>query len=970
MLAASIELVGSEMGHVRLLDPARGVLVMAVHRGFDPDFIAAFHEVPLGETSAAARALVSGERCVIDDTDADPAYAPLRARARAAGFRAVQSTPLVAHDGKVVGILSTHFRMPHRPRSEELQKLDLYARQACDFIERWRAEEALRASEERYRAVVENQAEMVCRFRRDGTVLFANRAYAKVLGTAPEALTGANFWHHIPGADHVYVQQILDRLTPDTPVVHIENRFKTRQGERWTLWTNRALEFDHHGWVEAQSTGIDITDRKRFEEALDTNARRMAALYELTDRLQHATTLEDVYETGIDAIVRALGCERASVLLFDDAGVMRFVAWRGLSDTYRKAVEGHSPWRLDEKEARPFGIDDLAAANLDDALREAIQREGIGALAFIPLLSEGKLLGKFMAYYAMSHHFSEEEFDAALTIGHQVAFAVQRRRAEMERRRAEVSLHVRARQQHAVARLGELALRERDLQRVFEAAMAIVAETLETEYAKLMELLPGGAELAVRSAYGDVVAGHSRLAVDRDSQAGYTLFSDEPVVVRDLRTEQRFSGSSPLREQGIVSAMSCIVRGSGGAPWGIIAAHARREIPFTDDDVAFLMAVANILGEAILRHQAEKALQDDDRRKDEFLATLSHELRNPLAPLRNALHLVREQNGAGPLHEMMERQVNHLIRLVDDLLEMSRISRGAFELRKERIDLATIVRNAVETSEPLIVRARHRLQVALPQEPLWLEGDPVRLAQILSNLLNNAAKYTDDAGEIAVSAREDNGSVLIAVRDSGIGFAADAQTGLFQMFTRGERRVSQNDSGLGIGLALARRLARMHGGSIEARSEGPGKGSEFTVRLPLAGDQQPACAGAAPIRVSLSPQRILVVDDNRDAADSLGMLLQVLGAEVRIARDGPEALAEFSAYDPSVVLLDIGMPGMDGYEVARRIRSGFPDRRTALIALTGWGQDEDRRRAREAGFDHHLIKPADLDALQGLLASL
>jgi PAS domain S-box-containing protein len=972
MLAASLELVGADMGHVRLLDPARGVLVMAVHRGFQPDFIAAIHEVPLGNTSAAARALASGERCIIDDIDADPAYAPLRARARAAGFRAVQSTPLVAHDGQVVGILSTHFSTPHRPEEEELQKLDLYARQACDFIERWRAEDALRASEERYRAVVENQSEMVCRFRRDGTVVFANNAYASALGTTPEALSDGNFWHHIPGTDHAYVKQILDRLTPDCPVVHIENRFTSRQGERWTLWTNRALGFDYQGWLEAQSTGIDITERKRFEEALDTNARRIAALYELTDRLQRAASFQDVYETAIDAILRALGCERASILLFDDAGVMRFVAWRGLSETYRGAVEGHSPWRAEESNPRPFGIEDLAAADLAESLREAIRREQIGALAFIPVLGEGRLIGKFMAYYAQPHRFSEDELEAALMIGHQVGFAVQRRRTEMERRRAEVSLQVRARQQHAVARLGELALRERDLQRVLDAATAMVAETLETEYAKLLELQPGGGEFVLRAGHGwrGLEAGRSRLAADRDSQAGYTLLSDVPVVVRDLRTEGRFSGPSVLHEHGVVSGMSCIVRGSGGAPWGVLGAHARREIPFTDDDVAFLVAVANILGEAILRHHAEKALQEDDRRKDEFLATLSHELRNPLAPLRNALHLVRQENGAGPLHQMMERQVNHLIRLVDDLLEMSRISRGAFDLRKERIDLATVVRNAVETSEPLIARARHRLQIALPEEPLWLDGDPVRLAQILSNLLNNAAKYTHDGGDIAVSARQENESVLIAVRDSGIGFAADAQAGLFQMFGRGERRLSQHDSGLGIGLSLARRLAGMHGGSIEARSEGPGKGSEFTVRLPLATDQQPASESAAPVAASLTPKRILVVDDNRDAADSLGMLLQMLGAEVRIARDGNEALATFSAYEPTVVLLDIGMPGMDGYEVARRIRSGFPDRHTALIALTGWGQEEDRRRAREAGFDHHLIKPADMEALQVLLASL
>jgi PAS domain S-box-containing protein len=378
--------------------------------------------------------------------------------------------------------------------------------------------------------------------------------------------------------------------------------------------------------------------------------------------------------------------------------------------------------------------------------------------------------------------------------------------------------------------------------------------------------------------------------------------------------------------------------------------------------------------EQSIREQAER-LAESDRAKDEFLATLSHELRNPLAPLRNSIALLRMSGGgdekSGSIHAMMERQVNHLVRLVDDLLEMSRISRGTLSLQKARVEVAAVVRNAVETSDPLIRAGQHALQVELPPEPLWLEGDHVRLAQILANVLNNAAKYTNDGGRITLRAWREGGQAVISVRDNGIGIAPDALPRMFEMFSRGDRDSGRSQGGLGIGLALSRKLAQMHDGTLEARSEGLGQGSEFTVRLPLAdaGSRAAAPAESAPDE-NLGRTRVLVVDDNPDAGDSLGLILQHLGADVRVARDGPEALEAYPGYAPSVVLLDIGMPGMNGYEVARTIRSRFAHQPATLVALTGWGQDDDRRRAREAGFDHHLVKPAEIDALQQLLASL
>ncbi len=369
-------------------------------------------------------------------------------------------------------------------------------------------------------------------------------------------------------------------------------------------------------------------------------------------------------------------------------------------------------------------------------------------------------------------------------------------------------------------------------------------------------------------------------------------------------------------------------------------------------------------------------LREADRRKDEFLATLAHELRNPLAPIRNSLHILRMTAGndstAERVCEMMERQVNHMIRLVDDLMEVSRITRGIIELRKEETDLATILRSAVETSKPLVMAADHQLAITIPQEPIPLYGDTVRLGQVFANLLNNAAKYTDPKGQIWLNARQEGDEVIVSVRDNGIGISATVLPKIFDMFMQADRSTNRSQGGLGIGLTLVKRLTEMHGGSISVQSAGEGRGSEFIVRLPVA--KLPP-SGVSPLPVSekspgLPQRRVLVVDDNRDAATSLGMLLKFLGTEVQIAHDGPTALRIIESFRPDVVLLDIGMPGMDGFEVARRVREKVDFNDIMLIALTGWGQAEDRNRTRNAGFDHHLVKPADITALQTLLTAI
>jgi PAS domain S-box-containing protein len=375
--------------------------------------------------------------------------------------------------------------------------------------------------------------------------------------------------------------------------------------------------------------------------------------------------------------------------------------------------------------------------------------------------------------------------------------------------------------------------------------------------------------------------------------------------------------------------------------------------------------------EAELRRVAAE-LAEGDRRKTEFIAVLAHELRNPLAPLRNGLHLMRLAPGdaaaADRVRAMMERQLAQLVRLVDDLLDIARISGGKLELQRERAELRGMLQSAVETSLPLIEARRHALSLDLPVEPLWLDADPTRIAQVIANLLNNAARYTPVGGTIDVSARRVGGAVVLAIADNGIGIPNEALGDIFEMFTQVGRHAEREQGGLGIGLALVRRLVELHGGGIEVHSGGPGQGSTVRVRLPLAGDPpvdgERTSDGSAPVPLARKSRRILVVDDNRDAAESLAVILRMSGHRIEVAYDGWQAIEAAHALQPELVFLDIGLPGMSGHDVARELRAAPGLAGTRLVALTGWGAEGDRAMSRAAGFDEHLTKPADPKELQ------
>jgi CheY-like chemotaxis protein len=387
--------------------------------------------------------------------------------------------------------------------------------------------------------------------------------------------------------------------------------------------------------------------------------------------------------------------------------------------------------------------------------------------------------------------------------------------------------------------------------------------------------------------------------------------------------------------------------------------------------------IGSQIGQFIERRRAEESLREANRRKDEFLAMLAHELRNPLAPIRNAAQVLKLVGPADAnqqwAREVIERQTQHLTRLVDDLLDVSRITRGKVTLQREPLEFSTVINRAVETSRPLIDARHHHLNVTLPVEPVRVEGDLTRLVQVVANLLNNAAKYTDEGGHISLEVIQEDAEAVIRVRDDGMGLPADLLPHVFDLFTQADRSLDRSQGGLGIGLTLVRSLVEMHGGQVEASSAGLGRGSEFIVRLPALAASQ-AAGRAASDRAQARPAsprlRVLVVEDNQDSAEMMAFVVRYDGHEVRLAHDGPAALEVARVFQPEVILCDIGLPGMNGYEVAQRLRQQPGFKQTPLIALTGYGQEEARQRAREAGFDYHLVKPVEPEALGALLISL
>jgi len=461
------------------------------------------------------------------------------------------------------------------------------------------------------------------------------------------------------------------------------------------------------------------------------------------------------------------------------------------------------------------------------------------------------------------------------------------------------------------------------------------------------------------------------------------LRSGTRVIIEDVEADPGYAPFRAIaRAAGYRAVVSTPLLGFDGAPLGAISTHFRAVHRPSEQELhrldLYLRQATDFIQHSRMEQalrRSEQALREADRRKDEFLALIAHELRNPLAPILYSLAALKKTgHGARQqLHaeQVIERQVLHMSRLLDDLLDVSRITRGRLELKRTTVELAGVLDAAIEAARPLLDERHHRLSVELPEQPLRLEGDPVRLAQVFSNLLINAAKYTDPGGQVHLRAVRAGTEIAVAVRDNGAGIAAEVLPRLFTPFSPGAAAGQYPSGGLGLGLSLVRGLVERHGGRVEARSAGVGQGSEFIVHLPLGASdlQEPPAPRPTPQATPMSRLRVLVIDDNRDAADSCGALLELSGHEVQTAYSAHDGYLLAEAFRPDVLLLDIGLPDVDGYALARRIRAMYWGRDLTLVALTGWGQEADKRRAREAGFDHHLTKPVTFQQLDALLRS-
>jgi signal transduction histidine kinase len=482
---------------------------------------------------------------------------------------------------------------------------------------------------------------------------------------------------------------------------------------------------------------------------------------------------------------------------------------------------------------------------------------------------------------------------------------------------------------------------------------------------------------ALRLSSWEGVSSDSARAIARldfgEGIAGTVAVQRRPVVATHIHQSDD-ANTRPLKALGIRACVCCPLV-VGDRLLGTLSLASRAKDRFDDEEVAFIETICQYVTVACERLRLLTELKEAGLRKDEFLAMLAHELRNPLAPIRSAVKVLNLKGSGVPearwSREIIERQVQHLTRLVDDLLDISRITRNKLVLQKSRIELAVVIGGAVDSSRPLIEQYAHTLTVSLPSRPLYVDGDAVRLSQVFQNLLNNAAKYTERGGRIWLTAERQDDGVVVRVKDTGVGIPHDTLPRLFEMFYQADRSLERAQGGLGVGLTLVRRLVDAHGGRIEARSQGVGKGSEFIVHLPLV--TQPADVlvprtGSA--EQTVSGLRILVADDNRDSADLFALFLGLMGNDVRTAYDGVTAVEEAERFTPDAVLLDIGMPRLNGEDACRRMRATPWGKNAVLIAVTGWDHEENRRRILDAGFDAHLVKPVDPSEISELLASM
>jgi PAS domain S-box-containing protein len=821
-----------------------------------------------------------------------------------------------------------------------------------DIAERRRSEQALSRSEQEFRDFFDNATIGLHWVGPDGVILRVNQAELDMLGYTRDELVGRNIAEfHV---DEAAIDDLLARLRSGEAVHDEPARLRCKDGSFRDVMISSSALFEDGQFVHTRCFTVDVTERIRAERELRAGAeelRQNEADAHLLQRLSAELVRQDDEQALYDQIVDAAsaimrsqfssfqrleiseeGREELLLLAFRGFTAEAAEGWRRLGDdadtTCGRAL------RLRQRVVSADVSHDPEMAGT--ATLQAYLDTGILSVQSTPLFSRsGRLVGMISTHWNRPHEPSDRDFRNFDILARQAADLMERKQA---------------------------ADRERELVRKTLAATAKFESVFNQSgiFAGVMDL--SGYLREINDLAVDF-CGYTRAEVlhlpfwktpwwrhSEAMQARIRVATKEAAAGRIFREVLQYWDAAGNERQ--VDFAIFPIRDAGGA---VIFLHPTG-IDITD------------------QRRAEDALLDADRRKDEFLATLAHELRNPLAPIRNALQVLQiAGNDPATLEQarsMMERQLGQMVRLIDDLLDVSRISRGKLPLKLERVELASIIRQAIETCQPVAESSGHDITVTMPMQPVYVLADPIRLAQVFSNLLNNACKFTDPSGRIVVTAEVDGGDLVASVRDNGIGIPREKLGGIFDMFVQVDQSLERSNGGLGLGLTLVKRLVELHDGTIEARSEGAGYGSEFILRLPIVIAKPLSTQTTELAPHPAGGRRVLIVDDNRDSAESLAMLMKLTGNETYTANDGQSALIAADELRPDLMLLDIGLPMMNGYEVCRLIREESWGQKIVIIALTGWGQEEDKRRSGEAGFDGHLVKPVDPTALEGVLADL
>lgn len=1005
MLSATIELLDADFGNIQILDPVKGVLRIAASRGFQTDFLDHFREVSAGDGSVCGQALQAAERIIVEDVDSDDRCVSIRGIARSAGYRAVQSTPLIGHSGNPLGMISTHFRDPHRPTEHEFRLLDLYARQAADFIERCNADEERRQTEQarwesEARLAVELKGmtrlhELSMRLAREndlerviyevmiaaGELLGAECLSAQLLdpndqslhlvadnGFEPDFLEtfrivtkkGASTCAAaLRRRERVIVEDLAAdpefrafaaQAAPTGVIAAVSTPLLADDGRLVGLFT--AYWRRPHLPSEHQLRLLDLyvqqaarqVERRASEMALRESQQQLAtqvADLETLRRLSlrvaatpdRTAALNDILETAISLV----GAAKGNVQLYDPSDeTLKIIAHRGFDQEfleYFKSVPlGYSCCGAAMEERKRVIIKNVRTDERFSELAEIYVKHGFTAVQSTPLFnSDGHLMGMFSTHFAEPHEPSERDLRVLDQIAQQAGRIIERTSAEQALRESEK--------------------RFRTLVETSPFGMYIVDSQL-----RIMHMNARSQNGAFRNVHPVIgcdlqdalcILWPDEVAQEIVASFRHTLQTGEPFCSKDFLSRRADDDVIEAYEWELQRFML------PNNKFGVICYY------FDSSDL----------------RRAQEALREADRRKDEFLATLAHELRNPLAPIRSGLEVMRiAKDNAATIEELrrtMVRQTDQLVRLIDDLLDISRITRGQLQLQLAEIAIQEVVKSAIEATGPYIDERRHQLTVQLPPERIFVECDPHRLAQVLSNLLHNAAKYSPQPGPILLTARVEDRDIVVSVTDHGVGIPPDKVNEVFEMFAQIGRSSKQGYTGLGIGLTLAKSFVEMHGGTIEIKSDGLNQGTQVILNLANCIKRIEGEAHVADIDNDgplLPKQRVLIVDDNQDAARLLAIFVQMLGNDVKVAHDGREAVEQAADFCPDIVLLDLGMPVMDGYQAAEKIRQAPWGTDVILVALTGWGQEEDKRRTREVGFDHHLVKPADPETLKAILA--